>query len=163
LHQLRDLGLWRNNLRALPASLANLSELDTIDLSDNPFTEIPDVVFQMRNLSNLRFICVGGSKGSIKQVPASILQLPKLERLGMYGQPIETPPLEVVNQGVEAIKNYWRQQQETGIDYLCEAKLIILGEAGAGKTTLAKKIKDPNYQLESQEPSTEGIDVIRWS
>ena len=92
-----------------------------------------------------------------------ILQLPKLETLDVDRQPIEIPPPEVVKEGVEAIKNYWRQQQEVGVDYLCEAKLIIVGEAGAGKTTLAKKIKNPEYKLKPQEPSTEGIDVLRWS
>jgi len=36
------------------------------------------------------------------------------------------------------------------------------GEGGAGKTSLAKKIEDENYQLYSDEKSTEGIDVITW-
>nr|WP_293112549.1 COR domain-containing protein [Moorena sp. SIO4G3] len=43
-----------------------------------------------------------------------------------------------------------------------EAKLLIVGEAGAGKTTLAKKIENPNYQLHKNEESTEGIDIIQW-
>ncbi len=78
------------------------------------------------------------------------------------GQPIETPPPEIVKEGVEAIKNYWRQQQEAGINYLCEAKLLIIGEAGAGKTSLARKICDRTYQLKENESSTEGIEVVRW-
>jgi GTPase SAR1 family protein len=89
--------------------------------------------------------------------------LPQLEDLNVRGQPIETPPPEVVAQGVEAIKNYWRQQKETGVDYLCEAKLLIVGEAGAGKTSLAKKIVNKRYALTPSEPSTEGIEVLRWS
>lgn len=48
------------------------------------------------------------------------------------------------------------------VDHLYEAKLLIIGEGGAGKTTLTKKIQDLNYQLQSDEVSTEGIDVIRW-
>ncbi len=118
----------------------------------------------MRNLKNLD-ISGGRSriKGHIRQIPANILQLSKLERLDVKSQPIEIPPPEVVKEGVEAIKNYWRQQQEVGIDYLCEAKLIIVGEAGAGKTSLAKKIENPEYKLEPEESSTEGINVIRWS
>jgi GTPase SAR1 family protein len=44
---------------------------------------------------------------------------------------------------------------------LFEAKLLILGEPGAGKTTLAKKVKDPRYQLQ-EETSTRGIEVVRW-
>ncbi|WP_366664728.1 COR domain-containing protein [Moorena sp. SIO3E8] len=44
-----------------------------------------------------------------------------------------------------------------------EAKLLIVGEAGAGKTTLAKKIENPDYQLQENEKYTEGIDIIQWT
>jgi internalin A len=39
---------------------------------------------------------------------------------------------------------------------------LIVGEGGSGKTTLANKLLNPDYELKEQEPSTEGIDVIRW-
>ena len=45
---------------------------------------------------------------------------------------------------------------------LYEAKLLIVGEGGAGKTSLAKKIDNEKYELADSEKSTEGIDVIRW-
>jgi len=48
------------------------------------------------------------------------------------------------------------------VDYLAEAKLLIVGEPGAGKTSLAKKILDPDYVLDATEDSTEGIDVMAW-
>lgn len=168
LGELKQLGLLHlggNGLTNLPSSIVGLSKLKSIFLYNNRFTEIPEVLFQMTNLS---YISIGNfsflrNKNEIKQIPATILRLPKLKSIRIERLPIEIPPPEIVMEGVEAIKNYWRQQQEVGIDYLCEAKLIILGEAGAGKTTLAKKIKDPDYKLESHEPSTEGIDVIRWS
>ncbi|MGF1536377.1 MAG: COR domain-containing protein, partial [Elainellaceae cyanobacterium] len=67
-----------------------------------------------------------------------------------------------VNKGIEAILSYCRQQLEQGQDYLYEAKLLIVGEGGAGKTSLAKKIEISNYVLNHEEASTEGIDVIRW-
>ncbi|MEH2337791.1 COR domain-containing protein [Nostoc sp.] len=35
-------------------------------------------------------------------------------------------------------------------------------EGGAGKTSLAKKIKNENYKLQPDEKSTAGIDVIQW-
>jgi internalin A len=167
LGHLHYLSLGMNELTALPDSLAYLSELKSIYLGRNQFAEIPEVVFRMRNLSRLDISCgrvLGiGYKGFIKHIPAAILRLPKLETINADRQPIEVPPLEVVKEGVEAIKNYWRQRQEAGIDYLCEAKLIVLGEAGAGKTTLARKIENRAYQLQPQEPSTEGIDVAHWS
>ncbi len=73
-----------------------------------------------------------------------------------------TPPPEIASQGLEAIKRYWLQERETGIDYLAEAKLLIVGEPGAGKTSLAKKILDRSYKLDASEESTEGIAVLRW-
>ncbi len=75
---------------------------------------------------------------------------------------VESPPAEVASKGLDAIRDYWRQRADTGVDYLCEAKLIILGEPGAGKTSLARKIEDPDYRLRANEKSTEGIDVIRY-
>ena len=41
-------------------------------------------------------------------------------------------------------------------------KLLLVGEGGAGKTSLAKKIQDERYPLNPLEASTEGINVIRW-
>lgn len=163
LSGLRHLGFMGSKLTTLPNSLATLHELESLDVSGNLFTEIPEVVFRLRSL---RYLNIGAythtEKGLIKQIPADVLLLPNLNTLDVRGQPIEVPPPEVVEQGVAAIKKYWRQQQEVGVDYLAEAKLIIVGEAGAGKTSLAKKIEDPAYELKPQEVSTEGIDVIRW-
>lgn len=162
LRHLQRLSLSENELSNLPDSLSRMSELESISLWDNRFSEMPKTAFRLKNLTEIDLDNIGESDGLIRQIPAEILELPKLKKLLTGGQPIETPPPEVVREGVEAIKNYWRQQQEVGVDYLAEAKLIILGEAGAGKTSLARKIEDRGYELKPQEASTEGIDVIRW-
>jgi len=77
--------------------------------------------------------------------------------------PILNPPLEISQKGIQAIRNYFRQSEIAGEDELYEAKLIILGESGAGKTTLARKILDSNYRLHEDQSSTKGVDVIYWS
>lgn len=162
--RLRDLSLSLNELDYLPDTLAALPALRSLDLGDNSFARIPEVVFAIGTLNTLRLRCTfPGRQAQITQIPSDILRLPKLTSLEVYGQPITTPPPEVVKNGVEAIKNYWRQQQEAGIDYLCEAKLLIVGEAGAGKTSLANKIRDAEYELKSGEKSTEGIEVVPWT
>ena len=72
------------------------------------------------------------------------------------------PPPEIAAQGLDAIRRYWSQERGAGVDYLAEAKLLIVGEPGAGKTSLAKKILDPGYELDDAEDATAGIDVLAW-
>jgi internalin A len=91
--------------------------------------------------------------------------LPKLKKLNLSGNPTQSPPLEIVERGVDAVKEYFRQrsdESEEDLDdsKLYEAKLLILGMGGAGKTTLVNKIKDPSYELRNED-STKGIEVTQ--
>ena len=45
---------------------------------------------------------------------------------------------------------------------LNEARIIILGEKGAGKTSLATKLIDPDAELPDKYKSTEGVEVRTW-
>jgi GTPase SAR1 family protein len=146
-----------NNLAELPDSFERLQRLESLDLGWNPLDRIPSLIFGLPSLDNLHLRNCG-----IREVPADVLQAPQLRYLDTHFNPIESPPAEIANNGLEAIRDYWRQRADTGVDYLCEAKLIILGEAEAGKTSLAKKIENPSYELREREKSTEGIDVIRY-
>ena len=73
-----------------------------------------------------------------------------------------SPPTEIVSQGFDAIREYFRQFEREGVDNVYEAKLLILGEVGAGKTSLANKLINANYTLR-EEKSTHGINVLKWS
>jgi len=164
LSQMRSLSFFPNQLEDLPSWFSEMKSLETIDLSDNPLVRFPDALFDLPLLEriSLGLRLPPAPRGRIKEIPSRIAELENLVELDVGGQPIETPPPEVVKQGLGAIKSYWRQRKEAGVDYLCEAKLLLIGEPGAGKTSLARKIIDPNYKLEQSEPSTEGIEVSSW-
>ncbi len=71
-------------------------------------------------------------------------------------------PSEVRAQGAAAVANYLEELEIQGEGFVYEAKLIIAGEPGAGKTSLSKKLMDPNYVLDSKEQMTKGIDIEKW-
>ena len=66
-------------------------------------------------------------------------------------------------QGNDAIKNYFTQLAEQEEDYLFEAKMLIVGEPGAGKTSLAWKIEDPDCTLPNEDETTKGIEVKEYN
>ncbi|MDM8527969.1 COR domain-containing protein, partial [Anaerolineales bacterium HSG24] len=106
------------------------------------------------------------STNHIKHLSPKLLQLENLEELYLYGLSLQTPPPEVTDMNergranLTKVRSYFEQLDRDGIDYLHEAKVLIVGEGGAGKTTLAKKLDDPDYKL-CEENSTQGIEVIQ--
>ncbi|MDJ0735785.1 MAG: COR domain-containing protein [Nostocaceae cyanobacterium] len=151
------LNLDSNQLKKLPESITQLSNLTMLSLAFNQLITIPE---SLTKLSNLTILDLSSNK--FKTLPEFITKLSNLTVLHLSNNPLETPPIEIAEEGIEAIREYFRQIQQEGEDYIYEAKLLIVGESGSGKTTLAKTIENPNYQLQENEASTEGIDVSQW-
>ncbi|BDI19424.1 hypothetical protein ANSO36C_52260 [Nostoc cf. commune SO-36] len=156
LQQLTSLGLSGNQLTTLPKAIPRLQQLTTLYLSRNKLTTLPEGFARLQQLTTLKL-----NLNKLTTLPEAIADLQQLNSLDLKDNPIEQPPPEIVAKGIKAIKDYFRQLKAQGTDYLYEAKLLIIGEGGAGKTTLAKKIEHVNYQLR-EEDSTKGIEVIQW-
>jgi internalin A len=75
---------------------------------------------------------------------------------------LSIPPPEIVKEGNENILNYFREQDIQGTDTLYEAKLLIVGEGGAGKTSLCRRIIDPTLDLPLENESTKGIEIHHY-
>jgi GTPase SAR1 family protein len=72
--------------------------------------------------------------------------------------PLTNPPVAIVKQGNAAILNYFKEIQQ-GTDHLYEAKLLIVGEGQAGKTSLVRRLYQPNELLPEEKDTTKGIDI----
>ncbi|MBL7817984.1 MAG: hypothetical protein JNL70_23445 [Saprospiraceae bacterium] len=80
---------------------------------------------------------------------------------GIYieNTPLNNPPIEIAKQGNEAILRYWEEQERSGTIQLNEARLLIVGQGGAGKTTLRKKLMDRQAVLPEAKDTTRGIEI----
>jgi small GTP-binding protein len=165
LSNLTQLDLSSNQITEIPEVVGKLSNLTQLYLSYNQITEIPEVVGKLSNLTQLNL-----SYNQITEIPEVVGKMEKLEKLDLRGNPIPIPP-EILGEK-ELYKDpgdlrtildfYFQTRDPNATEELNEAKLLIVGEGEAGKTTLANKLLNTDYQLKEPEPTTEGIDVMRW-
>jgi internalin A len=161
LNQLTHLILWNNKLKQLPDSLGQIINLEVIQLNINELDSLPEWIGNFKNLRELTI-----TKNKLKTLPTSLSKLNKLEVMTVSSNNLNLPPEIEWKRKPEKILEFLRQRQEEGDDYIYEAKLLIIGEGGAGKTSLANKLIDPNYALKIEgsknpEKTTEGIDILR--
>jgi internalin A len=164
LSNLTHLDFRSNQIAQIPEAICQLSNLTHLDLRRNQITQIPDAIWQLSNLTHLDLI-----NNQITSIPEAIGSMEKLENLDLRGNSIPIP-LEILGGKQSSqpgdlrtiLDFYFQTRDPNANEELNEAKLLIVGEGEAGKTTLANKLLNPNYELKEREPTTEGIDVMRW-
>ncbi|RAM50807.1 MAG: hypothetical protein C6Y22_14980 [Hapalosiphonaceae cyanobacterium JJU2] len=165
LLNLQTLHLRYNQLSSLPPEFGQLVNLQTLHLYNNQLSSLPAEIVQLINLQTLDL-----SSNQLSSLPSEIRQLTNLKKLDLRSNPVPIPPeilgpkdlSEDPGDVNEILDFYFRVQDPNETEPFYEAKFLIVGEGGAGKTSLANKIVDENYKLQSDEKSTEGIDVIQW-
>ncbi|MCP4219884.1 MAG: GTP-binding protein [bacterium] len=123
----------------------------------------------LQGLTNLTKL--DARKNSITSLPEALLQL-DLEidvdtkdlwegsGILLYGNPLKSPPPEIIRIGKDAIRNYFRSLETGLIRPLNEVKVILVGDGGAGKTSLVNHILYQTFN--PQQNATEGIAIKHW-
>ncbi|MBD2329954.1 COR domain-containing protein [Alkalinema sp. FACHB-956] len=160
LSNLAILDISLNELKNLPDSIGQLHGLVTLYLSNNQLKNIPESIGRLTNLTALYI-----NSNKLETLPRLVGKLIKLQTFNLEGNFLNTIPPEVIKQGGIAVRDYYRQHIEATTDFIYEAKLIIIGEGGSGKTSLANKLINSQYELKLEggrnpEQSTEGIAVM---
>ncbi|KAL5100616.1 hypothetical protein RYX36_004943 [Vicia faba] len=103
MKSLRYLDVHFNELHGLPQSIGKLTNLEYLNISSNfnDMTQLPETVGGLINLVELDM-----SNNQIRALPCAFCRLYKLTKLNLDQNPILVPPLEIVNQGAEAIKEF---------------------------------------------------------
>jgi small GTP-binding protein len=177
LKKLTILRLHTNKIQKILV-LKDLIKLTDLTLSDNQISDIKI----LKELVNLKRLIISGNQitdisslkelkkltevilrnNPIKELPEWICDFPKMDikwkkdtwdynYITFFDNPIETPPIEIVKQGKEAIKNWFAANKKE----LKEIKVILIGEAKAGKTSLLRRLQKNEYNPNEQQ--TDGI------
>ncbi|EFA78013.1 leucine-rich repeat-containing protein [Heterostelium album PN500] len=181
LVNLKELSLNHSKLANFPLQILNLVNLRKLSLSNNLFTKLPNDISPLHNLVELNL-----SNNRLENVPSSIGQLEKLqvlsiqhnqikelkpsmgllplEHLAIQGNPLRTPPPEIIAKGTVSILKFLKDLTK-GQEECYRMKLMVVGQENVGKTTLIKVLRDKKKiktLLAQPNVSTDGIIIDDW-
>uniref|UniRef100_A0ACD5URN3 Uncharacterized protein n=1 Tax=Avena sativa TaxID=4498 RepID=A0ACD5URN3_AVESA len=114
-----------NELCGLPSAIGKLSSLEILNVSSN-FSDMKELPFSFGDLLNLRELDL--SNNQIHALPDSFGRLDKLEKLNLEQNPLAIPPAEIVNEGIDAVKEYMTNKW---LDVLLEEEQKSMAAAAA--------------------------------
>ncbi len=174
LTNLSVLHLSNNQLTVLPSELSRLLNLTELYLSNNQLTVIPPAFNQLTNLRRLYFrrnqlrvlppelshltnlTDLDVSNNQLKTLPPKLSHLTNLRGLYVSDNQLTSPPPEIVEQGMQAILTYLREQLKNSQPQWV-SKLLVVGEGGVGKTSLLRALRSEAFN--TQESTTHGIEI----
>jgi internalin A len=162
---LEFLHLNGNEITDIPKEIENLVSLQSLSLSSNKITVIPK---EIEKLVSLQYISFWGNQ--IAEIPAVICRLIHLKKIILANNPIRNIPMEILDQlqggpdrkdGNPTVIFDYLQANRFGERPLQEAKLILVGFGGVGKTSLIKRLVDNDF--DKDEPQTHEVQITKWS
>ena len=149
LVKLKGLYLAKNNLRKLPESLGFLVNLETLDLSQNEIFEFSDCLCELVNLKIL-FL----NQNKLTKIPDCIGEMVSLKAFFFDSSSFNPAIQSAYQAGLEYFQSLLEPGQR---EELHEAKLVLIGEGGVGKTTLLKALT--GQKTREEEPTTHGVEI----
>ncbi|KAF5435535.1 hypothetical protein C5S35_10775, partial [Candidatus Methanophagaceae archaeon] len=140
--------------------LKDLTNLTLLSLSSNKITDIS----VLKELTHLTFLYLRNN--NITHLHSEIVDMGMDIRwegdsgIILEKNPLESPPIEIVKQGREAVIDYFKSL-EGGKQALNEVKVLLVGDGGAGKTSLVKQLLGENF--DEHESQTHGINIRDWN
>ncbi len=157
LFQLRNLAMLylnANHLAQVPEEIGQLKKLAILDLSQNQMSQLPRAIVQLKTLTILYL-----NNNCLSKLPTEMIHLKRLKVLDVDDNPLTFPPPEIVSQGLSAIRDYLKKSDKGG-QILYEAKLMVVGQGGVGKTCLIERLIRDKYP--EKKAITEGIRIQPW-
>lgn len=168
LTSLQKLDISSNQISELKG-LNKLTLLQQLDISNNSIIEIEGVnqlVWleqlnisnnQIQNLSLLYNFLI--RKLNPLKIIESQRRRTKFGWINTFGNPLTTPPKEVIKQGNDSIIRYLEKLASEGREQVYEAKLVLTGSGESGKTSLSLRLNDKKCSLPKSDERTKEVVV----
>lgn len=168
LTQLRALHMRNNRLASLPLEIGELAQMQTLDLRNNELTSLPSEIGELAQMLSLQL-----GDNQLQSLPPEIGKLSRLWALYLHGSDALGLPPEILGPGpnegnparpAEILEFYFRGGAES-TQPLLEAKVLVVGQGGVGKTSLVARLVADTFDADAFEDNrakTEGIDIVRW-
>jgi internalin A len=151
LTSLQMLGLGSNQLTGLPPQIGQLTSLQVLGLNSNRVTALPPEISRITTLQGL-----GLERNQLTALPRELADsLSGGLELGLAGNPLG-PVLELYERGAPVLASYLRSLDDAVPQY--EAKVLLVGETDAGKTSLIAALRDEPFV--AGRPATHGIEIL---
>ncbi|MEM7372899.1 MAG: leucine-rich repeat domain-containing protein [Bacteroidota bacterium] len=124
--------------------LETLTGLQSLDLRDNQISDIRPLLPLIK-----------------KNIRVSLKKYDTHQTINLHNNPLQIPPVEIVEKGTEAILNYFEELATSEFDSLYETKVLLVGEGGVGKTSLGRRLKNRKAILPDPDDRTRGIAISK--
>lgn len=147
-----------SKLQTLPSELWNLVNLTHLNLSCNRLTSLSSDIGTLTRLKELDL-----QDNNLTELPVQFANLTNLQLLALHHNPLLKIPYEILAQYRNPAKiiDFYLQLRRSERKPLNEAKILIVGQGGVGKTSLIKRLLINEF--DPYENKTEGIDINSWN
>ena len=145
-----------NLSQPLPAQFSSMHQLTDLYLND---CNIQSSLHRLTPMKRLRSLCLPHS--DIAALPAFAAEWTNLTRLWIDNTPLfeKLPPEAKRLDGQDLIRYILKMQGNSQQEFFNESKLVIVGQAQVGKSSLLERLV---YETYTTKPSTEGIRIEPW-
>ncbi len=154
LPPVHHLDLSFNGLKKSDRRVVLPDSIRTLTLDGNLFTTVPNWVLSLPHLRTLHLNLV-----ALRELPKELLKL-KLRNLELYHNHGLKIPRSLLFEGHEEALAYYFNRRKSGQAALNESKILLLGRGEAGKSSIARALRELPFEKDLGE--TPGIDIHPW-
>ena len=137
-------------------SISRLKNLIKLKMSDCGLKKVPH---GLNNCINLKQLILENKQ--LKQLPTINNFIKKGVKFKLQNNILEKPP-QVICDDPDAILNYFESIAKFGVAHSKRLRVLVIGNSGAGKTSLVNRLLLGKKRLTEEDERTEGVEIRKW-